>query len=100
MNLPTGGLEQSIGIMKDLERLLADGDARGFSRRKGVLIDTLQKGKSEMLAGARLRRDRSAGIPEELMRELANVRLDEVPEAYRALIRQYYRILSTGGSER
>jgi hypothetical protein len=99
MGLPTDGLERSIGVMRDLERLLGDGDVRGFSRRKGVLIDALQKGKNEMLQEARLRRDRSAGIPEELMRELANVRLDEVPEAYRALIRQYYRILSTGGSE-
>jgi hypothetical protein len=100
MGLPTDGLERSIGVMKDLERLLGDGDVRGFSRRKGVLIETLQKGKGEILRDARLRRDRSAGIPEELMRELANVRLDEVPEAYRALVRQYYRILSTGGSGR
>jgi hypothetical protein len=52
-----------------------------------------------MLRHARLRRDRSAGVPEELRRELSTVDLDEVPEAYRDLIRQYYRILGGGGGE-
>ena len=81
----------------DLETLLGRGDLKGFARRKGVLIETLKKGGDELLRHARLKRDRSGAVPEELLRELANVRLDEVPESYRALIRQYYRILSTGG---
>ena len=67
--------------------------------RKGVLIETMKAGGDELLRHARLKRDRSGAVPEELLRELANVRLDEVPESYRALIRQYYRILSTGGGK-
>jgi hypothetical protein len=99
LGVPTEPLDRSIGIMRDLERMLADRDLAGFAQRKGVLVETLEGGKAEMLRHARLRRDRSAGVPEELMRELANVDLDEVPESYRALIKQYYRILSTGGGD-
>jgi Sec-independent protein translocase protein TatA len=99
LGLPTDGLERSIRIMKELEGLLGRGDLEGFAKRKGVLVDSMKDGTQEMLRHARLRRDRSAGVPEELRRELSTVDLDEVPEAYRDLIRQYYRILGGGGGE-
>jgi hypothetical protein len=98
LGIPGDGVRDSIRIMRELEGMLGRGDLTGFSRRKGVLLETLKGGADETLRHARLKRDRSAAIPEELMRDLTNVDLDEVPEAYRALIRQYYRILSTGGN--
>ncbi len=98
LHYPDEEVERSVVLMRELEEALARGDLAGFSRKHALLMKQLKEGQKTLVEHARVVRDRSRSVPKELMRELETVDLANLPEGYRALLREYYKILSRGGS--
>ena len=94
---PDEQLSRSVVLMKELEDALRRGDLSGFSRRHALLVDQMKQGQAEVLGHARAMKDRSRAVPKEIMREMESVDLSTLPEGYRDLLREYYKILSRGG---
>ncbi len=59
----------------------------------------MKDGQGAILDHARVVRDRSRSVPKALMKEMESVDLAGLPEGYREFLREYYKILSRGGSK-
>jgi hypothetical protein len=98
LSLPDERLERSVILMKEMEDALAKGDLAGFSKRHPVLLEQMKEGRQVLKDHAAVLADRSRALPKELLDEVESVDLSSLPEGYRALLREYYKILSRGGS--
>jgi len=95
---PDGELERSIVLMKEMEEALRTGDPSGFSRRHGILVEQMKESRKVLREHATVLRDRSRAVPKEILEEVESVDLSSLPEGYRKLLREYYKILSRGGT--
>jgi hypothetical protein len=99
LGIPDEDLARSTVLMKEIEEALRGGDLEGFSRKHALAVTQLKEGQATALEHARAVRDRSSAVPKEIMREVESVDLSGLPEGYRDLLREYYKILSRGGAK-
>ncbi len=96
LHYPDEDLSRSTVLMKDLEEALEAGDLETFYRKHGLLVEQMKEGQAAVLAHSRTVKDRSRAVPKEILREVESVDLSALPEGYRELLREYYKILSRG----
>jgi hypothetical protein len=96
-NHPRGELPRTIDIMEKLKTSLEKGEIATFQKyHKTVLVD-LRKVKSAGELQKLLSRSTSRPLPKELRDMIASPDDEQVPEQYRALVRDYFRSLSVEG---
>jgi hypothetical protein len=99
LNYPDDPVVRSIVLMKEMEKALEKGDIAGFSRRHARLVTQMEEGRALLREHARVVKDRSRAVPKEILKEVESVDLSALPEGYRKFLREYYKILSSGGSK-
>jgi hypothetical protein len=99
LNYPDEPIRRSVVLMREMEKALERGDLAGFSRRHARLVSQMEEGRTLLRDHARVVKDRSRAVPKEILKEVETVDLSALPEGYRKFLREYYRILSSGGSK-
>ncbi|MBI4617224.1 MAG: hypothetical protein HY720_26665 [Planctomycetes bacterium] len=87
-------LEEAIRRMKEMEEDLRLFRGADYEERRKEIVRELEATREVVAGLVRQSRDPSAGLPPALRDELRSAQDEEAPEAYRELLKEYFRSLS------
>lgn len=97
---PTGQLPETINIMEQLKgELERGGYIPTAAQKRHVVLSNLREIKQLTQKEKRLRRDRSALLPEELRDEVSASLKENVPREYKDMVDNYFRALAESETE-
>jgi hypothetical protein len=96
---PKGKLPQTIEIMEQLQvELEKGGYVHTAAKKRQVVLSNLAELKTITKKQKKLRRDRSALLPEELRKEISASLGEDVPREYRDMVENYFKSVSEAGN--
>jgi len=97
---PRGRLPDTIELMKLQEDHLRKGEVSAFASYQRVVLSGLREVKELTQKQKQVARDRGALLPKRVRDELSLAQTEEAPEAWRQMVRDYFRALSEAGTPR
>lgn len=89
-------LNESIELMKSVEKDLADGRYEDAARKRRDAMDKLRSALSDVDHGTAEAVHKAQNLPPELRGELLQSSEEGYPPGYEGLLKSYYKSLSTG----
>jgi hypothetical protein len=96
LRYPAEQVGDAVRLLESMGARVQKGEIGRFAAEHKVLLEQLADARALIEGALRLNREASSRVPKRLKDELSSVAKEQMPEAYRELLRRYYRSLAGG----
>ncbi|MBN2308923.1 MAG: hypothetical protein JXR94_08140, partial [Candidatus Hydrogenedentes bacterium] len=94
VNIPLPALDESIGVMREIEDDLRSYRYQDVLPKKQILLDTMRESRSHLSQHITIRGEQPVFLPERNQQELLEALDEEVVPEYRDMVADYFRTLA------